>query len=92
VNKLDLLFDSKQFEVAFGEAIGESSSAFKVCRPDASAHSKGESASVGAGLSRDGGQNVVHAAGRGPCVSFAGPSTASSCFAAICNGRHAVSC
>jgi hypothetical protein len=30
VNKLDLLFDSKQFEVAFGEAIGESGSVFRV--------------------------------------------------------------
>jgi hypothetical protein len=53
VNKLDLLFDSKQFEVAFGDAIGESSAAFPVGRPDASAHSECESASVGAGLSRD---------------------------------------
>jgi hypothetical protein len=64
VNKLDLLFDLKQFEVAFGEAIGESSSVLRVCRPDASAYSEGESAAVGAGLSRDGGQNLVHAAPR----------------------------
>ena len=69
MNKLDLLFDSKQFEVAFGEAIGESSSVFQVCRPNASAHSEGESASVGAGLSRDGGQNVVHAASEDQCGS-----------------------
>jgi hypothetical protein len=61
VNKLDLLFDSKQFDVAFGEALGESNS-LPVCRPDANAHSEGESPSVGAGLSLDGGQNVVHAA------------------------------
>ena len=60
MNKLDLLFDSKQFAVAFGAAIGESRSVSQTCRPDATAHSEGESASVGAGLSRYGGQNVVH--------------------------------
>jgi hypothetical protein len=58
VNKLDLLFDSKQFAVAFGAAIGESHSVFQTGRPDAPAHSEGELASVGSGLSRDGGQSV----------------------------------
>ena len=58
MNKLDLLFDSKQFEVAFGEAIGESSSVFQVGRRGASAHSEGDSASAGAGLSRDGGRTI----------------------------------
>jgi hypothetical protein len=62
VNKLNLLFYPKQFEVVFDEAIGESSSVLRVCRPDASAHSDGESASVGAALSRDGGRNFMHAA------------------------------
>jgi hypothetical protein len=62
MNKLDLLFDSKQFAVAFGAAIGESSSAFQTCRPDATAHSEGEAESVGEGFSREGGQKVVHAA------------------------------
>jgi DNA-directed RNA polymerase specialized sigma24 family protein len=69
VNKLDLRFDSKQFEVAFGEAISESSSVFQVCRPDASAHSEGEAESVGAGLSRDDGQKVVHATSEDQCGS-----------------------
>jgi hypothetical protein len=69
VNKLDLLFDSKQFALAFGAAIGESSSVFQACRPDATAHSEGESASVGAGFSRDGGQNVVHVASEDQCGS-----------------------
>jgi hypothetical protein len=59
VNKLDLLFDSKQFEVAFAEAIGEY----------ASARSESEAASVGAGLSRNGGQNVVHAPSEDQCTS-----------------------
>jgi hypothetical protein len=59
VNKLDLLFDSKQFAVAFGAAIGESRLVFQTCRPDATAHSEGESASVGAGLSPDDGQGDV---------------------------------
>jgi hypothetical protein len=67
VNKLNLLFDSKQFAVAFGAAIDESRPVFQTCRPDASAHSAGESASVGAGLSRDGGQNVVHPASEDQC-------------------------
>jgi hypothetical protein len=67
VNKLDLLFDSKQFEVAFGAAIGESSSAFPVGRPDASPHSECDSAPVGARLSRDGPRNVVHAALEDQC-------------------------
>ena len=71
MNKLDLLFDSKQFEVAFAEAIGESSSVFQPGRPDAGAHSESEAASVGAGLSRDGGQNVVHAASEDQCTSRA---------------------
>ena len=69
MNKLDLLFDSKQFEVAFCEAIGESSSVFQVCQPDASAHLEGEAAFVGAGLSRDGGQNAVHASSEDQCGS-----------------------
>jgi len=43
VNRLDLLFDSKQFAVAFGAAIGESRSVFQTCRGDATAHSEGES-------------------------------------------------
>lgn len=69
MNKPDLLFDSKQFEVAFGEATGDSSSVFQVGRPDASAHSEGESESVGAGLSWDGGQNVEHATSEDQCRS-----------------------
>jgi DNA-directed RNA polymerase specialized sigma24 family protein len=69
VNKLDLRFDSKKFEVAFGEAISDSSSVFQVCRPDARAHSEGESESVGARLSRDGGQSVVHATSEDQCGS-----------------------
>ena len=69
MNKLDLLFDAKQFAVAFGTAIGESRSVFRTCRPDATAHSEGESTSVGAGLSRDGGQNVVHAESKDQCGS-----------------------
>jgi hypothetical protein len=69
VNKLDLLFDSKQFAVAFGAAIGESRSVFQTCRPDATAHSEAKSASIGAGFSRDGGQKVVHAASEDQCGS-----------------------
>jgi len=72
VNKLDLLFDSKQFAVAFRTAIGESRSVFQTCRPDATAHSEGESASVGAGLSRDGGQNAVHSTSEDQCRSRSG--------------------
>jgi hypothetical protein len=68
MNKLDLLFDSKQFAVAFGAAIGESRSVFQTCRLDATAHSEGELASVG-GLSRDGGQNDVHSKSEGQCRS-----------------------
>jgi hypothetical protein len=60
VNKLELLFDPKQFATVFGAAIVESSSVLQICRPEAAAHSKGEAASVGSGLSRDGGQKVVH--------------------------------
>jgi hypothetical protein len=40
VNKLDLLFDSKQFAVAFGAAIGESRSVLQTCRPHATAHTE----------------------------------------------------
>jgi len=69
VNKLNLLFDSKQFADAFGAAIGESRSVFQTCRPDAIANSEGESASVGAGFSRDGAQNVVHAESKDQCGS-----------------------
>jgi hypothetical protein len=69
VNKLDLLFDPKQFEVAFGDAIGGSSSAFPAGRPDAGAHSNCESASVNAGLSRDGPRNVVQTALDDQCES-----------------------
>jgi hypothetical protein len=69
VNKFDLLFDAKQFAVAFGAAIGKSRSVIQARRPDATAHSEGESASVGAGLSRDGGQNVVHAEPEDQCGS-----------------------
>jgi hypothetical protein len=59
VNKLDLLFDPKQFAAAFGAASGESIAECQTCRPDATAHSEGESASI-AGVSLDGGQRVVH--------------------------------
>jgi hypothetical protein len=72
VNNLDLLFDSKQFAVAFGAAIGESRSVFQTCRPDATAHSESELASVG-GLSRDGGQNVVHSTSEDQCRSRSVP-------------------
>jgi len=71
MNKLDLLFDSKQFAVVFGAAIGQSSSVFQTCRPDATAHSEGEAASAGAELSRDGGQKVVHSASDDQCESGA---------------------
>jgi hypothetical protein len=40
VNKLDLLFDSKQFAVVFGAAIGESRSEFQTCRPAATAKAR----------------------------------------------------
>jgi hypothetical protein len=60
MNKLDLLFDAKQFGVAFGAATGDSSCVLKESRPEATARSEGGAASVGAGLSRDGGQKVVH--------------------------------
>jgi len=59
VNKFDLLFDEKQFEVAFGAVIGESRSVLETCRPDTTKSSEGESASVGAGVLRDGGQKAV---------------------------------
>jgi hypothetical protein len=69
VNKLNLLFDAKQFAVAFGAAIDESRSVFQTYRPDATANSEGESESVGAGVSRVGGQNVVPAATEEQCGS-----------------------
>jgi hypothetical protein len=69
VNKLDLLFDEKQLAVAFGAAIGESRSGFQTCRPDTTANSEGKSASVGAGVSRDGGQKAVRLASEDQCGS-----------------------
>ena len=60
MNKLDLMFDSKQFAVAFNAAIGESSSELRAFRPHATAHSKSEAASVEAGESLDADQKVVH--------------------------------
>jgi len=45
VNKLDLLFDAKQFAVAFGAAIGESRSVFQGLSRDAGqsvAHAEAE--------------------------------------------------
>ena len=69
MNKLDLLFDSKQFAVVFGAAIGESNSVFQTRRSDATAHTEGEAASVGAEVSRDGGRKVVHSASDDQCES-----------------------
>jgi hypothetical protein len=60
MNKLDLLFDAKQFGLAFGAATGDSSCVLKESRPEATAHSEGEAASVGARWPQDGGQKVVH--------------------------------
>jgi hypothetical protein len=60
VNKLDLLFDAKQFAVALGAAIDESNSVVHTCGPDATMHSEGQASFVGAGLSRDSGQRAVH--------------------------------
>lgn len=60
MNKLELLFDPKQFATVFGAAIVKSSSVLPICRPEVTVHSEGEAASAGAGLSRDGGQKVVH--------------------------------
>jgi hypothetical protein len=60
VNELDRLFDPKQFAVAFGAAIGESSSVVRTCGKNATAHSEGDAAIVGTGLSRGGDQKVVH--------------------------------
>jgi len=59
VNKLDLLFDAKQFAAVFEKAIGESSSELRKCRPDITAHSEGDAASIGAEFSPDGDQQVV---------------------------------
>jgi hypothetical protein len=69
VNKLELLFDAKQFAVAFGAAVGESRSVIQTCRPDALANSQGKSESVGAGLPGDGAQKVVRAVSEEQCGS-----------------------
>jgi len=60
MNNLNLLFDAKQFAVAFGAATGDSSSMGKDSQPDASVRLEAGPASVGAGLSRDGGQKAVN--------------------------------
>ena len=59
MTKLHLLFDKKQFEVAFRAAIGESSSELQTCRSDAIAHSQSEAASGAVGLSGHGDQEMV---------------------------------
>jgi hypothetical protein len=60
VNKLDLLFDSKEFAVAFHAAVGASSSVFQMRRRDAAACSLGEAASVDAEYLHDSGQMRVN--------------------------------
>jgi hypothetical protein len=60
VKKLDQLFDPKEFAVAFGAAIGESSSEWPTCRTQVSARSDSDAASAGAGDSLEGDQKAVH--------------------------------
>jgi|HubBroStandDraft_2_1064218.scaffolds.fasta_scaffold203429_2 hypothetical protein len=60
VNKLDLLFDSKEFAVVFRAAVGASSSVCQMRRPDAAACSQGDAASVDAEYSHDNGQMRVN--------------------------------
>jgi len=60
VNKLDLLFDSKEFAVVFRAAVGASSSVCRMRRPDAAACSQGDAASVDAEYSRHNGQMRVN--------------------------------
>jgi len=57
VNKLDLLFDSKEFAVVFRAAVGASSSVCQMRRPDAAACSQGDAASQ---YSHDSGQMRVN--------------------------------
>ena len=61
MNKLELLFDSKEFAAVFRAAIGASSSVFQMRRPDAAACSQGEAASGDGEYSHDsGGQMGVN--------------------------------
>ena len=55
VNKLDPLFDLKEFAVVFRVAVGASSSVIQMRRPDAAARLQGEAASVDAEYSHDNG-------------------------------------
>jgi hypothetical protein len=65
VNKLDLLFDSKEFAAVFRAAVGASNSVFPMRRPDAAACSQGVAASVDAEYSHDSGQMKVNDIQRG---------------------------
>jgi hypothetical protein len=60
VKKLDQLFDPKEFAVAFGAAIGESSSESPRGRAHVTACADSVAASVGAGDALDGDQKAVH--------------------------------
>ena len=60
VNKLDLLFDAKEFAVVFREAVGASRSVLQMRRPDAAACSQGDTASVDVEHSHDSGQMRVN--------------------------------